>query len=236
MRLGNCYVEQVLYMSLKLFFQAIIKFLLGIILVGFLIFLPAGSFHYFRAWLLMGVLFIPMFIAGIVMLFKNPELLKKRLNAKEKLKEQNIVVKSSGLMFICGFILSGLNFRFGWYTLPKTVSYIGTVFFLFSYILYAEVLRENTYLSRTIEVQENQKVIDTGLYGIVRHPMYSATLILFLSIPIILGSLYGFLIFLLYPFIISKRIKSEENLLKKELAGYQDYTQRVKYRLIPYIW
>lgn len=223
-------------MTVKLFFQAIVKFLLGVVLVGALIFLPAGTLAFFNGWLFIGILFIPMFIAGIVMMFKNPELLKKRLNAKEKQKEQNIVLKLSGLMFIAGFVVAGFNYRFEWHSLPKGVSIGGAVAFLIAYILYAEVLRENTYLSRTIEVQENQKVIDTGLYGIVRHPMYSVTLLLFLSMPIVLGSLYSLVIFLSYPFIIAKRIKSEEELLEKELIGYREYKQKVKYRLIPFVW
>ena len=223
-------------MTPKLFFQALTKFSLGVVLVGALIFLPAGTLNFPNGILLMCVLFIPILIAGIVMLIKNPELLKKRLSAKEKQKEQNIVVKLSGLMFLGGFIVSGLNFRFGWHTLPKVVSVIGAVMFLLSYVLYAEVLRENVYLSRTIEVQENQKVIDTGLYGIVRHPMYSATIVMFLSIPLILGSVYGLLIFLLYPFLIIIRLKNEELLLEKELNGYKEYKKKVKYRLIPFIY
>ena len=184
----------------------------------------------------MGILFIPMFCAGIVMMVKNPELLKRRLQAKEKQSEQNLVVNLSGLMFLVGFIVAGLGIRFKWYLLPKEVVLISVVLFLLSYVLYAEVLRENTYLSRIIEVQENQKVIDTGLYGIVRHPMYSATLILFLSMPLVLGSIYSFVIFLAYPFIIAKRIKGEEELLEKELVGYREYKEKVKYRLIPFIW
>ena len=223
-------------MTQKLFFQAIIKYLSGVAAVGLLIFLSAGSLTYSNGWLLMGILFIPMFFAGIVMLFKNPELLKKRLNAKEKLKEQNTVLKLSGLMFIAGFIVAGLGFRFHWYQLPKGIVAVSSVIFLTAYLLYAEVLRENTYLSRTIEVQEKQKVIDTGLYGIVRHPMYAATVLLFLSIPLVLGSLYSFSVFLLYPFIIVKRIKGEELFLEKELNGYIEYKQKVKYRLIPFIW
>ena len=223
-------------MTLKLFISAITKFILGIGLVGLLIFLPAGSLYFFNGWLLIGILFIPMFFAGIVMMLKNPDLLKSRLNAKEKRGEQSLVVKLSGLMFVAGFIVAGLGFRFGWYTLPKGVSIGAAVAFLVAYILYAEVLRENTYLSRTIEVQENQKVIDTGLYGIVRHPMYSVTLLLFLSMPLVLGSIYSFLIFLAYPFIIAKRIKDEEKFLEKELDGYVRYKQKVKYRLIPFIW
>ena len=223
-------------MSFKLFIQAILKFLLGVVLVGGLIFLPAGSFNYLYGWVLMGILFIPMITAGIVMMLKNPKLLEKRLDVKEKQKEQQLVVKLSGLMFIAGFVIAGLGYRFGWYTLPKGVSYGAAVLFIFSYVMYAEVLRENTYLSRNIGVQEGQNVVDTGLYGIVRHPMYSATLILFLSMPLVLGSLYSFLIFLAYPIIIAKRIKNEEELLERELDGYSEYKQKVKYRLIPFIW
>ncbi len=223
-------------MTVKLFIGAIAKFLLGILLVGALIFLPAGTFQYFNGWLFLGILFIPMFLAGIVMMFKNPALLKSRLDAKEKQQEQSLVVKLSGLMFLCGFVVAGLGVRFNWYKLPKPVVITAILLFSAAYLLYAEVLRENTYLSRTIKVQENQKVIDTGLYSIVRHPMYSATLLLFLSMPLILGSVYSFIIFLAYPFIIIKRIKHEEEFLEKELKGYSDYKQRVKYRLIPFIW
>jgi len=223
-------------MTKKLFFGAITKFLLGVALVGLLIFLPAGTFSYFNGWLLMGILFVPMFIAGIVMMFKNPDLLKSRLDAKEEAREQSLVVKLSGLMFLTGFILAGFGVRFHWYILPTGVVVGAAVVFLIAYILYAEVLRENTYLSRTIEVQENQKVIDTGLYGVVRHPMYSVTLLLFLSMPIVLGSVYSFLIFLSYPFIIAKRIKHEEKFLEEKLDGYREYKQKVKYRLIPFIW
>ena len=223
-------------MTFKLFISAITKFILGILLVGALIFLPAGTLLFFGGWLLLVVLFIPMFFAGIIMMFKNPALLKSRLDAKEKSKEQGLVVKLSGLMFIAGFAIAGFGVRFGLYTLPKWVSISAAVVFLIAYILYAEVLRENTYLSRTIKVQENQKVIDTGLYGVVRHPMYSVTLLLFLSMPLILGSLYSFFIFLAYPFIIAKRIRHEEEFLEKELNGYCEYKQKVKYRLIPFIW
>ena len=222
-------------MTIKLFIGAITKFILGIALIGLLIFLPAGSF-YFNGWVLMGILFAPMFFAGIVIMFKNPELLKSRLDAKEKQQEQSLVVKLSGLMFIAGFVVAGLGIRFHWYILPSGVTLGAAIIFLIAYILYAEVLRENTYLSRTIEVRENQKVIDTGLYGIVRHPMYSATLLLFLSMPIVLGSVYSFLVFLAYPFIIAKRIKHEEEFLEEELDGYREYKQKVKYRLIPFIW
>ena len=223
-------------MTAKLFIQAIAKLLLGVALVGALIFLPAGTVYFFNGWLLMGILFIPMLAAGIVMMCKNPKLLEKRLDVKEKEKEQQLVVKLSGLMFVAGFVVAGLGYRFGWFILPWGVSVGAAVFFLASYALYAEVLRENTYLSRTIGVQEGQKVVDTGLYGIVRHPMYSATLILFLSMPLVLGSVYSFLIFLAYPFIIAKRIKNEEELLERELEGYSEYKQRVKYRLIPFVW
>ena len=223
-------------MTTKLFFQAITKFLLGVVLVGVLIFLPAGTLSYFNGWLLMGILFVPMFIAGTVMMFKSPDLLKSRLNAKEEQKNQDLVVKLSGLMFLAGFIVAGLGVRYNWYMLPKSVAIGGAIVFLVAYVLYAEVLRENTYLSRTIQVQDNQKVIDTGLYGIVRHPMYSVTLLLFLSMPIVLGSVYSLLIFLVYPLIIAKRIKGEEEFLEKELLGYKEYKQKVKYRMIPFIW
>ena len=223
-------------MTKKLFYEAIIKFLLGVILVGLLIFFPAGTLSFYNGWLFIGILFVPMFLAGNVMMLKNPELLKKRLDAKEKESEQSLVVKLSGLMFLAGFIVAGLGYRFDWYMLPKAISIGASVIFLLAYVLYAEVLRENTYLARTIKVEENQKVIDTGLYGIVRHPMYSVTLLLFLSIPLILGSLYSFIIFLAYPFIIAKRIKNEEQLLEKELNGYKEYKQKVKYCLIPFIW
>ena len=223
-------------MTAKLFVQAILKFTLGVVLVGLVIFLPAGTFSFPGGWLLMGILFVPMFLAGIVMMCKNPDLLKSRLNAREKQGEQQLVVKLSGLMFLTGFILAGLDFRFGWLPLPRAVSMVGAVAFLIAYLLYAEVLRENTYLSRTIEVQKNQKVIDTGLYGIVRHPMYSATVLLFLSMPLVLGSVISFVIFLAYPFIIAKRIRHEEAFLEKELPGYREYKEKVKYRLIPFMW
>ena len=221
---------------MRLFLQAIIKFLLGVILVGVLIFLPAGTFSYVGGWLLMGILFVPMFVVGLVMLVKNPSLLQSRLDAKEKQKEQSLVVKLSGLMFLVGFALSGLGVRFDWYRLPEWVTYVAAAVFLCAYALYAEVLRENTYLSRTVKVQEGQTVIDTGLYGIVRHPMYFATVLLFLSMPLVLGSLYGFLIFLAYPFLIAVRVKHEEAFLEKELHGYAEYKQKVKYRLIPFVW
>jgi len=221
---------------MKLFLSALAKFVLGVILVGILVFVPAGTIHFFNGWLLMAVLFVPMFLVGIMMLFKNPKLLQERLDAKEKQKEQNIVVKLSGLMFIMGFVVAGLNYRLGWHAPPKSVVIVATVIFVLAYIMYGEVLRENTYLSRTIKVQENQKVIDTGLYGIVRHPMYSATLLLFLAMPLVLGSVYAFAIFLAYPFIIAKRIKGEEEYLTTHLDGYEAYKEKVKYRLLPFIW
>lgn len=223
-------------MDIKLLFQAIVKFLIGFIIVGLLIFIPAGSFNYYNGWMFMILLFVPMFIAGIILLFKNPELLKMRLNTKEKENEQKEVLIYSGLMFIMGFILAGLNYRYKWIEIPRIVIIIAIIIFLTSYILYAIVLNENTYLSRTIEVKENQKVIDTGLYGVVRHPMYAITIVLFLSMPIILNSFISFVIFLMYPFIIVKRINNEEKVLEKELRGYKEYKQKVKYRLIPFIW
>lgn len=223
-------------MDKKLFFQAIIKFILGVLIVGLLLFIPAGSFSYFNAWLLMGLLFVPMFIVGIILMFKNPELLKIRLNAKEKESKQKQVLVLCGLMFITGFIAAGLNYRFNWTNLSIIIVIISSVLFVVLYILYAEVLRENTYLSRTIEVKNNQKVVDTGLYAVVRHPMYSITIILFLTMPLILGSIISFIIFLVYPFIIAKRIKNEELVLEKELIGYKEYKKKVKYKLIPFIW
>ena len=223
-------------MTKKLFAQAIAKFLLGVLLVGMLIFLPAGTLAFARGWLLMGILFVPMFAAGLVMMAKSPDLLRHRLNAREKQSEQRRVVKLSGLMFIAGFVTAGLDFRFGWFILPAGVSYGAAAVFLLAYLLYAEVMRENAYLSRTIEVQENQKVIDTGLYGLVRHPMYSATLLLFLAMPLVLGSLIALAIFLCYPAIIIQRLTNEEKVLEKELPGSREYKQKVKYRLIPFIW
>lgn len=223
-------------MTKRLFIEAIAKFLLGVLLVGILLFTSAGTLYFFNGWLFMVILFIPMFFAGIFLMIKNPDLLKKRLDAKEKLHEQELVIKLSGLMFIAGFIVAGLNYRYSWHILPKAVVYVASVIFLVAYALYGEVLRENVYLNRTIKVQENQKVIDTGMYSIVRHPMYSVTLLLFLSMPLVLGSIYAFFIFCAYPFIIAKRIKSEEAFLEKELKGYREYKKKVKYRLVPYVW
>ena len=223
-------------MDTKLFTQALTKFSLGVIIIGLLLFVPAGSLRYWQGWLLMGILFVPMFAAGFVLMAKNPELLRKRLNAKEEEKEQKTVVALSGVLFFAAFMVAGLNWRFQWCVLPEWAVWIAAALFLACYLLYAEVLRENTYLSRTIEVQENQKVIDTGLYGIVRHPMYMATTLLFLMIPLVLASPLSFLILLLYLPLIAKRIRNEESVLEKGLEGYKDYMQRVKYRIIPFIW
>ena len=223
-------------MDTKLFFQALTKFLLGVAIFGLLIFLPAGSHHYWQGWLLMGILFVPMFVTGLLLMVKNPELLRKRLNAKEEEKEQKSVVALSGVMFVAAFVVAGLNWRFQWLVLPNWAVWLAAALFLFGYVLYAEVLRENTYLSRTIEVQEDQKVIDTGLYGIVRHPMYTATIILFLSMPLVLASPISFLIMLLYIPLIAKRIRNEEAVLEEGLKGYREYKQRVKHKVLPYTW
>ena len=223
-------------MEKGLFIQAITKFSGGLVLVGLLLFLPAGSLHYWQAWLLMGILFVPMFIAGLVMMGRNPDLLRKRLDAKEKESEQRTVVALSGLLFIASFVVAGLNWRFQWWVLPSWAVWVAAGLFLLSYLLYAEVLRENTYLSRTIEVQENQKVIDTGLYGIVRHPMYMATTVLFLSMPLVLASPISFIIMLGYLPVIAKRIRNEEKVLEEGLEGYSEYKKKVKYRILPLIW
>ena len=223
-------------MNRNLLTQALIKFLAGIILTGLLVFLPAGSFAYWQGWLLMGVLFVPMFIAGIVMLVKSPDLLSKRLNAKEKEGTQKAVVALTGLLFIISFVTAGLNWRFNWWILPDWTVWTATALFIISYLLYAEVLRENGYLSRTIEVQEGQKVIDTGLYGIVRHPMYMTTVIMFISMPLVLGSPISFIIILGYIPVIAKRIRNEEMVLSEGLDGYKEYMKRVKYKVIPFIW
>ena len=223
-------------MTKKLFAQAMIKFFAGLICIAAILFIPAGTLKYPNGWLFIAILFIPMFIAGIVMMLKDPELLKKRLNAKEEEQEQKTVIALSGIMFLAAFIVAGLNFRFGWITIPKWLVWVGVIVFLASYLMYAEVLRENAYLSRTIEIQENQKVIDTGLYGVVRHPMYCATLFLFLSMGIVLGSPISFVILLLYIPIIAKRIRNEEAVLEEGLEGYKEYKERVKNRVIPFIW
>lgn len=223
-------------MTNKLFFKALVRYLCGVVLLGLLLFLPAGTLQFRRAWLFMGILFIPMLLAGIALMLKNPALLDKRLNVKETQAEQSLVVKLSGMMFVVGFILAGLDFRFSWCQTPDWVSRLAAVVFLLGYGVYAEVLRENTYLSRTVEVQEGQTVIDSGLYGVVRHPMYSATLLVFLPMPLILGSWVACIAFLFYPLIIVKRIQNEEQVLLSELSGYAEYTRKVRYRLIPYIW
>ena len=223
-------------MDKGLLIQSLTKFLLSIIILGGLLFLPAGSFHYWQGWLLMGILFVPMSIAGVVMMAKSPQLLRKRLNAKEKEAEQKTVVAISSGLFITSFVIAGLNWRFGWWVLHDWMVWIAAILFLASYLLYAEVMRENTYLSRTIEIQENQKVIDTGLYGIVRHPMYTATSALFLAMPLVLASPLSFLIMLGYIPVVAKRIRNEEAVLEEGLEGYKAYKQRVRYKLFPHIW
>ena len=223
-------------MTPKLFLQALTKFVLGLLMIGLLLFLPAGTFYFWQAWLFIGILFVPMFIAGIVLMIRQPELLRKRLDAKEQQQEQKWVVALSGLMFISVFVVAGLNRRFGWFLLPDWAVYIATAIFLVAYAMYAEVMRENVWLSRTVEVQENQQVVSTGLYGIVRHPMYAATLLLFLSMPLVLASPWSFVIMLLYIPIIALRIRNEEQVLERELKGYTEYKQRVRYKVIPFIW
>ena len=223
-------------MTFKLFIQGLIKFIIGIILVGLLIFIPAGSINFTKGWLFMGLLFIPMFIVGIILMIFNPKLLERRLNAKEKENDQKIVLLLSGIVFILGFIICGLNYRFNWFRMPYRLTYIFSIMFLIFYFLYCEILRENPFLNRTIEVRKDDKVIDTGFYAVVRHPMYSITLMLFLLIPLVLGSIHAFFIFLLFPIIFIKRIINEENVLEKDLKGYIEYKKKVKYRLIPFIW
>ena len=223
-------------MDKKLFFQALTKFLFGFILICALLFIPAGTINYPNGWLFICLLFIPMFIVGIIVFIKSPSLLRRRLNAKEEQDEQKIVLFASGIMFLLVFALAGLNFRFGWFSLPGIVITIASIIFLLSYIMYGEVLRENAYLSRTVEVSENQKVVDTGLYGLVRHPMYTSTIFLFLSMPLVLDSIFSFIVMLIYPIIIIFRIKNEEEVLENELIGYKEYKEKVKYRLIPYLW
>ncbi len=223
-------------MTKKLFIQAIVKYLAGVVLLGLLIFLPAGTLRFPNGWLLMGLLFVPMLLAGIAMMILDPALLEKRLNTKEQEGEQKEVIWQSGLMFIAAFVLAGLNFRFGWLSLPKWVVWAAGALFLLAYLLWGEVLRENAWLSRTVEVQEGQKVIDSGLYGVVRHPMYAASVLLFLSMPLILNSILSFLVMLAYLPLIARRIRSEERLLKKELPGNAEYMERVRFRMIPFIW
>ncbi len=221
---------------MKLLLSALIKFTCGLLMVGLLIFLPAGTLHYGKGWLLIGLLFVPMLIAGFVMFFKSPDFLAKRLDAKEKQATQKGVVAFSELRFVGGFVVAGLDFRFDWSSMPAVVTVAASALFLLSYALYAEVMRENAYLSRTIRVEAGQKVVDTGLYGIVRHPMYMATILLFLTMPIVLGSWYALIIFAFYPAIIIVRLKDEEALLTRELPGYAEYKQKVKYRIVPFLW
>ena len=223
-------------MDSRLFVRAVTRFLAGLVIVGVLLFIPAGTLRYPGAWRLIVILFVPMFTAGLVMLKKSPDLLKRRLSAREAQSEQKTVIRLSGLMFLAAFVLAGLNFRFGWIVLPGWVSWGAAVLFLLAYALYAEVLRENVWLSRTVEVQEDQKVVDTGLYGVVRHPMYMSTLLLFLSMPLVLGSVISFCVMLFYIPIIARRIRNEEQVLEEGLQGYRAYKQRVKYKVIPFIW
>ena len=223
-------------MTKKLFFQAIYKIVLGIVLVGVLIFLPAGTLDFKNGWLFMTLLFVPMIIAGFFMMLRTPELLKHRLNMKEEHKAQRCVVALSAVIFILGFVLAGLDFRFGWSSISDIAVTVASVVFILAYALYGEVIRENRYLSRTIKVQDGQKVVDTGLYSLVRHPMYFSSVLLFLSMPLILGSFVAFVVFLAYPFVITKRIKHEEIFLEKELEGYSEYKKRVKYKMIPFVW
>jgi len=223
-------------MNKKLLLQALGKYISGLVLVSALLFIPAGTLSYWNAWLFIGILFLPMLVLGIVLLLKNPELLQRRLKAKEKEEEQKSIVLLSGLMFLVGFVVAGLDYRYQWLVLPKRVVTAAAVVFILAYLLYAEVIRENAYLSRTIEVQEGQKVVDSGLYGIVRHPMYASTILLFLSMPLVLGSFLSFLVFLFYPAVIVKRIKNEEKVLEQNLEGYSEYKKRVKYRLLPFVW
>ena len=223
-------------MNKILFFRAVTKFLGGFLVLALLVFLPAWTLRYWQGWLFLCILFVPMLVVGAVLLVKSPALLEKRLNAKEEQSEQKAVLALSALMFLTAFVLAGLNYHFGWFVLPAWVSIAAAVVFLGGYALYAEVMRENAYLSRTVEVQEDQKVIDTGLYGVVRHPMYLSTLLLFLSMPLVLGSLFSFAVMLFYIPLIAKRIKNEEQVLLEGLPGYADYRKKVKYKVIPFLW
>ena len=223
-------------MTKKLFVQAMTKFFAGVLAVGLLIFLPAGTLRFGQGWLLMGVLFVPMFLAGLFLMVKDPDRLRRRLDAREKEMTQKTVLLLSGLMFLAAFVLAGLSFRFGWLRFPRWVSVLGAILFLLGYVLYAFVLKENAYLARTVKVEKGQKLVDTGLYGVVRHPMYAATLLLFLSMPLILGSLLSLLVMLVYPFIIARRIQNEEQVLMRELPGYREYRKKVRWRLIPFLW
>ena len=223
-------------MNSKLLIEALIKYIIGVVLVGALLFIPAGTFQWRNGWIFMAILFIPMFFAGIVMYLKAPDLLRSRLDNKEKEAEQKDVISYSGIMFIAAFIIAGLNYRYKWTSLLDAVVWFGVIVFLLSYLMFAEVLRENQYLSRTVKVEEDQKVVDTGLYGIVRHPMYSASTSLFLSMPLVLNSWISFLIMLVYIPLIMKRIRNEEKVLEEGLPGYKEYEKKVKYRMIPFIW
>ena len=223
-------------MTKKLFVQAMTKFFAGVLAVGLLIFLPAGTLRFGQGWLLMGVLFVPMFLAGLFLMVKDPDRLRRRLDAREKEMTQKTVLLLSGLMFLAAFVLAGLSFRFGWLRFPRWVSVLGAILFLLGYVLYAFVLKENAYLARTVKVEKGQKLVDTGLYGVIRHPMYAATLLLFLSMPLILGSLLSLLMMLVYPFIIARRIQNEEQVLMRELPGYREYRKKVRWRLIPFLW
>ncbi len=223
-------------MTKKLFLQALTKFFAGVLAVGLLIFLPAGTLKYGEGWLLMGVLFVPMFLAGLFLMAKAPDRLRRRLDAREKEMTQKNVLLLSGLMFLAAFVLAGLSFRFGWLRFPRWVSVLGAVLFLLGYVLYAFVLKENAYLARTVKVEKGQTLVDTGLYGVVRHPMYAATLLLFLSMPLILGSFLSLLVMLVYPFIIARRIQNEEQVLMRELPGYREYRKKVRWRMIPFLW
>ena len=223
-------------MTKKLFVQAMTKFFVGVLAVGLLIFLPAGTLRFGQGWLLMGVLFVPMFLAGLFLMVKDPDRLRRRLDAREKEMTQKTVLLLSGLMFLAAFVLAGLSFRFGWLRFPRWVSVLGAILFLLGYVLYACVLKENAYLARTVKVEKGQKLVDTGLYGVIRHPMYAATLLLFLSMPLILGSLLSLLVMLVYPFIIARRIQNEEQVLMRELPGYREYRKKVRWRLIPFLW
>lgn len=223
-------------MKHNLLIQAAAKYAAGFITIALLLFLPAGTYRYWNAWLYLAVQFIPMLLIGILLFIKAPELLAKRMQAQEKETEQKKVVLFSAILYAAGFILMGFDFRYGWSRLPAWLSVAAAVIFLLGYGLYAEVIRENQYLSRTVEIQQGQKVIDTGVYGVVRHPMYTATLLLFLAIPLICGSAYAFLLFCCYPFLLVKRIRNEETVLSAELEGYRAYTEKVRFRLIPFIW
>ena len=223
-------------MDTKLLLDAVKKMIAGVVLIALMLFLPAGTIRYWNGWLFCAVLFIPVMIMGVVLFLKAPDLLRKRLQEKEEQSEQKTVVALSALMFLVGFILAALDFRFGWSNMPVWVVSVASIIFLIGYAMFAEVLRENAYLSRTVEVQENQQVIDSGLYGVVRHPMYSATVLMFLSMPLILGSYISFVVFLVYPFLLIKRIRNEEMVLEEGLDGYAEYKKKVKYRMIPFVW